>query len=288
MFDTHCHLNFKAFRKTLPEVITRSTAAGVTHIVIPGTDVKTSRRAVEIAQEYENIYAACGIHPHHVMKYLSSHPEVEPKDPAGFFADAQNDINQIEELLSHPKVIAVGEIGMDRHVYEATVYKEYQVDSKFLELQKELLGKQIQLALQYKKSLILHNREAKAELLPIVGKNWDSPLENRSVFHCCEPDEEILKFAKEHNMFIGVDGDVTYSKEKQEFIKNVPLGMLVLETDSPFLLPEPLKSARKYPNEPANISIIAKTISELKSESIEKVILKTTQNARMLFNIAES
>lgn len=275
MFDTHCHLNFKAFKKTLPEVIEDAKNIGISTIVIPGTDVKTSKKGVEIAESNEDIYAAVGIHPHHVMKYL--------------MADNSNqiteDIPAIEELLSHPKVVAVGEIGMDRHEYSETVYQEYQVNGKFLELQKELLEKQIQLALKHKKSLILHNREAKADLIPIVQRNWNTHLEYRSVFHCCEPDEELLQFAKDHKMFIGIDGDVTYSSEKQRFIKEVPLEMLVLETDSPFLLPEPLKTERKFPNRPSNIKLIGEKVADLKNLSFNVVIERTTQNAKQLFGL---
>lgn len=274
MFDTHCHLNFKAFKKTLPKVISVAHEAGISHIVIPGTDVKTSKKAVEIASENANIYAAVGIHPHHVFKLMSNDQLA-----------VETELSEIEKLVTHDTVIAVGEIGMDRHEYAETVYKEYQIDAKFLELQEELLEKQIQLAIKYKKSLILHNREAKAELLPIVERNWDIHFEYRSVFHCCEPDKEILSFAQAHHMFIGVDGDITYSAEKRDFIKTVPLDMLVLETDSPFLLPEPLKSERKFPNEPKNIRIIAETVAEIKNVSVDDVRESTIQNAKKLFNL---
>lgn len=286
MFDTHCHLNFKAFKKILSQVITQAHDRGVTHIIIPGTDVKTSHLGVEIAAQHENIYAAVGIHPHHVMKYLTRHPELGSGSKLEMLKQVQHDVSEIEKLISNQKVVAVGEIGMDRHSYEETVYKEYQVDEKFLELQKELLEKQIQLALKYKKSLILHNREAKKDLLPILERNWDAHLEFRTVFHCCEPDEELLHFAKEHNMCIGIDGDLTYSKEKKDFIKVVPLGMLVLETDSPFLLPEPLKTQRKFPNEPKNIEIVAKTVAEIKAIPVAEIIQATSENAKRLFNVA--
>ena len=189
-------------------------------------------------------------------------------------------------MLSHPKVIAVGEVGLDNHTYDNTVYKDYQVDSRFLELQKELFQKQIELAIRYKKSLILHNREAKDDFLQILWEKWVTRLEDKTVFHCCEPDETLLAFAKENKIFIGVDGDVTYSKEKQEFIKKVPVEMLVLETDSPFLLPEPLRSQKKYPNEPANISIIYKFISQLCAVNIEDLQKTTTDNAHRLFSLS--
>jgi len=300
MFDTHCHLNFKAFnppssrhmsglrrdfasssersrslKKTLPDVIARARKAGVIEIVVPGTDVKTSKRGVEVAEKIDGVYAAVGIHPHHAHKLITN-DELR----------ITNELEEIEQLLSHPKVVAVGEVGLDNHTYDNTVYKDYQVDSRFLELQKELFQKQIELAIRYKKSLILHNREAKDDFLQILWEKWVTRLEDKTVFHCCEPDETLLAFAKENKIFIGVDGDVTYSKEKQEFIKKVPVEMLVLETDSPFLLPEPLRSQKKYPNEPANISIIYKFISQLCAVNIEDLQKTTTDNAHRLFSLS--
>lgn len=275
MFDTHCHLNFKAFKKTLPDVITQAREAGVTHITIPGTDVKTSVRAVEIASENEGIYAAVGIHPHHVYDLLN--PQTTHT--------VDSDLQEIEALLSHPKVVAVGEVGMDRHLYEATKYESYNIDDRFIELQKDLLRKQIQLAIQYDKSLILHNREAKQDLLPIVHELWDTKLEGRAVFHCCEPDAELLQFAKEHKMFVGVDGDITYREDKQSFVKKIPLEMLVLETDAPFLLPEPLRTEKKYPNQAKNLDIISGFIAGILKTSSEDLGTITQENGRRLFNI---
>ncbi len=289
MFDTHCHLNFKAFKKNLDEVVSRAHKSEVKNIVVPGTDVKTSKRGVEIVANLDGVYAAVGIHPHHVYKYLSRHPErsegSHKVDPSVAML-LQDDITTIESLLSHPKVVAVGEIGLDNHTYENTVYQDYQVDLRFLGLQKELFQKQIDLTIKFKKSLILHNREARDDFLQILREKWVEDLEYRTVFHCCEPDEILLEFAKEHHIFIGVDGDITYSKKKQEFIKKVPLGMLVLETDSPFLLPEPLKSEKKYPNEPANIAVIAKFISQLSGIDIDDFKKNTTNNARRLFSLS--
>ncbi len=274
MFDTHCHLNFKAFKKTLPDVIAQAKLKGITNIVIPGTDVKTSKRAVEIAEQYEWMYAAVGIHPHHVYKLMKQNAE-----------NADEEISQIEELISHPKVVAIGEIGMDRHQYTDTVYAEYNVDARFLSMQKELFRKQMQLAIKHSKSLILHNREAIDDILPIIRENWSPVLEGRTVFHCCEPNEDLLTFAKEHNMYLGVDGDITFIEDKQTFISKVPDDMLVLETDSPFLLPEPLRSAKKYPNNPSNIAIVAETVAKLRKVSTEELLKQTSTNAKKLFNL---
>ncbi len=275
MFDTHCHLNFSRFKKNVEEVITSAMENGVSQIVIPGTDIDTSVKAIEIAQAHEGLYAAVGVHPHHVYE-LKTASDLSIK----------NFMSELEKIISNPKVVAVGEVGMDRHVYQSTKYEKYSIDESFINQQKELLGEQIKLAVQYNKSLILHNREAKVDILPIVEENWDKKLDGRVVFHCCEPDEELLNFAKEHKMYIGVDGDITYYPEKQKFIRKVPLEMLVLETDAPFLLPEPLRTQKLFPNKPENIPMIAQYISEIKNVSLEELASKTTLNARNLFQIS--
>lgn len=269
MFDTHCHLNFKRFKDKEKDVIDRARSVGVHTIIIPGTDIESSFKALELTKQYDGVYAAVGIHPHHAV-------EID-----------QNEIEKIEILLQHEKVVAVGEVGLDRYIYQNTKYKNYGITKDFIEAQKELLLLQIKMAVKYKKSLIFHNREAKDDIIPLLQTQWQSVLEYRSVFHCCEPDEELLFFAKTHNIFIGVDGDVTYDIKKREFIKHIPLNLLVLETDSPYLLPEPLRSQKKYPNEPSSIAIIASYIAEIlhmKKEDIGKI---TTQNARRLFNLPE-
>lgn len=278
MFDTHCHLNFKAFNGRVDQVISEAKKVGVTHIVVPGTDVETSKKAVEIAEKFENVYAAVGIHPHHVF-------ELNVKRGT---RNVQDEIKEIEKLLINKKVVAVGEVGLDRHVYQKTVYQEYQVNQEFIELQREFFQKQIDLAIKYKKTLILHNREAKKDFLPILSTNYSLLATIPIVFHCCEPDDELLEFAKKHKIYIGVDGDITYRKDKQEFVKKVPLEMLVLETDSPFLHPEPFRSeprATRGPNEPKNLKIIAEFISKLLGVSMYRFIDKVSENSEKLFQL---
>ncbi|PIP64279.1 hypothetical protein COW96_03425 [Candidatus Roizmanbacteria bacterium CG22_combo_CG10-13_8_21_14_all_33_16] len=207
-------------------------------------------------------------------------------------------LQEIEKLITYPKVVAIGEVGLDKHEYQNTKYEKYVVDNQFINAQKALLTEQIKLAITYKKSLILHNREAKKEILealikPAVAK----ALAGKAVFHCCEPDFELLNFAIKHHIYIGVDGDVTFNQEKQEFIKKVPLDLLVLETDSPYLLPRPprkpacwrcgrselLRSKKAYPNKPENIKIIAKFIAQLCGQPVDLIKEKTTENAKKLF-----
>ncbi|KKP85962.1 MAG: Mg-dependent DNase [Candidatus Roizmanbacteria bacterium GW2011_GWA2_35_8] len=295
MFDTHCHLNFKSFDGQVDEVVRRAYDAGVGRIVVPGTDVETSKKAVEIAEKQDGIYAAVGIHPHHVKQYQRSLPaqagniKYQKHTP-----NIKNDLMEIEKLLSNPEVVAIGEIGLDRHQYQKTKHKDYKVNEEFINLQKELLIEQIKLAYKYKKALVFHNREAKKDILGVLTSHQPLIANYRSVFHCCEPDLKLLEFAKINKMFIGVDGDVTYwdkklygfALSKQEFIKQVPLEMLVLETDSPFLTPKivMMRSHHNY-NEPMNIKIIAEFIAELKNIPVEEVIKITTENAKKLFNI---
>ncbi len=274
MFDTHCHLNFKRYKKNLDEVISRAFEAGVSQIVIPGTDGVSSKKAIEIAENHEGLYVAVGIHPHHAFKLMQS-------DKLSF----ESELQEIEELLKHPKVVAVGEVGMDRHEYEETKYQQYAVDDRFLETQKQLLRKQIALAIKYNKSLVLHNREAIGDILPILEESWTDALSGRTVFHCCEANLQLLTFAQKHKIFIGVDGDVTYDKAKQAFIKEVPLEMLVVETDSPFILPEPLLSQKKYPNEPANVRYVVKMVAQIKNISFDEAIKITTENGKTLFQL---
>ncbi len=293
MFDTHCHLQFSAFEGKINSVVEEAFHAGVTHIVVPGTDVDTSKKAVDIALKYDFIYSAVGIHPHHVyeLKVKSQKSKVNPDQIGVKSHDEQvkttQIIEKIEDLLKNKnnKIVAVGEIGLDRHQYKKTKYDQYQIDEIFITLQKELFIAQLHLAKKYKKSVIIHNRETRDELLIILREQWSSDFEARMVFHCCEPDEMLLDFAKKHHIFIGVDGDITYRKDKQEFVKQIPLDLLVLETDAPFLLPESLRSQKRFPNKPAHLVMIKKYIAHILVVDEKVIEERTTENAKRLFSL---
>ena len=158
MFDTHCHLNFQAFEGRVDRIIDEARKAGVTKIVVPGTDLETSKKAVEIAQKFAGVYAAVGIHPHHVYKLKVKNKKLK----------VEEDLKEIEKLLTNNKAVAVGEVGLDRHYYNKTKYADYQIDESFIELQKEFFLEQIKLANKYKKTLIIHNRKAKKDMLKIL------------------------------------------------------------------------------------------------------------------------
>ncbi len=301
MFDTHCHLNFEAFNDNVGEIIDAAKKVGVTRFVVPGTDLPTSKKAIEIAQQYDGVYAAVGIHPHHAFSM----------NDAQSTKHVAREIRKLETLIiscvsgyilhdSSP-IVAIGEIGLDRYEYKKTKYEDYQIGEEFISLQKELFIAQLKLAVKYNLSVIVHNREAKKDTLQVLEENWDEHFMGRLVIHCCEPDEEILQFVIDHKIFLGVDGDLTYNVDKQHFIKKVPLENLVLETDSPFLSPH-LRPANakamagqqgfggqatplKFPNTPSSIPIIAKKVAELKGVTIEEVGKMTTENAKKLFNL---
>lgn len=262
-------------------MILDSLKQGVEIMLVPGTDISLSQKAVELAGLHASLYAAVGVHPHHIYNYIDQKNNGNKQIDELISCDLQ----ALEDFISRKKVVAVGEIGLDTYQYSETKYAEYTVTADFLTLQKELLTKQIHLALKYNKSIILHNRETKKELITLLDVHWDERMRHRTVFHCCEADDELLAYAKKRNFFIGVDGDVTYGGEKAEFVKKIPLEMLVLETDSPFILPEPLKTQKLYPNTPANIPLIAQCVADLKGISIKEVARVTTENAKRLFLI---
>ncbi|MFH1827394.1 MAG: TatD family hydrolase [bacterium] len=279
MFDTHCHLNFESFEKNLKSVIKRAQQSGISHMVVASTDVKTSEKSISIAKEEKNIYAAIGIHPHHVFKYQT---ETGKQETESFI---NMELNKINELVKNKEVVAIGEVGLDRHYYSKTKYQDYEINEKFMFLQKDFLSRQIKIAIKNKKSLILHNREASREFLQLIDEIWSDSLSERTAFHCCEPKKELLEFAKKHKIFIGVDGDVTYNREKEEFVKEIPIELLVLETDSPFLTPEPERLEKKFPNEPKNLNSIAEFISRRIDVSLLDLKKITFENSKKLFNL---
>lgn len=259
MFDTHCHLNYETFDKTLSSVIKNARESGIKNIVIPGTDLLSSKKALEIAEDYDGFYFAAGVHPTERLDDL----------------DLSNISYKLEEILkSSLKAVAVGEAGLDYYKPESSS-----------RLQKEFLKMHISLARKLGLSLIIHTRHSTSDILSELETNWSHVLSGKTVFHCATPDLDLLNFAITKNIYLGFDGDITYDSNKQEFAKKVSIDQIVIETDSPFLTPEPIKSEVRFPNEPKNLHFIAQKIAELKELSLEEVITKTSQNGKRLFNI---
>jgi len=269
MIDTHCHLNFKAFEGKVEEVIQQAKKAGVEKIIVPGTNLKTSQKAVNLAQKYDGVYAAVGIHPHHSnIKYKKL-----------------NIKNKLRKLVKNNKVVAIGECGLDYYQYKKTKYEDYKINKGFKKTQKEVFEMQIQLAKELNLPLIIHNRLASTNILKII-ENFKLKIENlMGVLHCFQGDNQLLNWALKNDFFIGITGIITYDKKMQQVAKKVPLKNLLIETDAPFLTPEPLKSQKVFPNRPGNVKMVCKRIAKIKGDSFLKVAGITSNNAVRLFKI---
>ncbi|MDF0727845.1 TatD family hydrolase [Cytobacillus sp. S13-E01] len=253
LIDTHTHLNAEQFEEDLEEVIDRAKLAGVSTMVVVGFDRATITKAIELADTYEFIYATIGWHP------------VDAID----MTDA--DLNWIEELAAHPKVVALGEMGLD-----------YYWDKSPKEIQKEVFRKQIALAKKVKLPIVIHNRDATADIVDILMEEKASEV--GGIMHCFTGSKEIAKQCIDMNFYISFGGPVTFKNAKQpkEVAAEIPLERLLIETDCPYLTPHPFRGKR---NEPSYVKLVAEQIAELKGVAFEELAQKTSDNARRLFDI---
>lgn len=267
MIDVHCHLNFDAFKDDFDEAIKKASNEGVEIIINTGTKLDSSEKAVEMAQKHENLYAIVGIHPHHSDKHeLESGWEKE-----------------LELLAKKPKVVAIGEIGMDFYNYKSNGI----VDPK---LQKEMFERQIVLANQIGLPLQIHNRHAGKEIIEILKSHKNLlKRENPGMFHCFAGTLDILKQALDIGFYIGFDGNITYKGFApgetvllSDIAKETPIDRIVTETDSPYLTPMPYRGSR---NEPSRVIIVGEFLAQIKKLSFEEIALQTSKNAKTLFGI---
>lgn len=273
LIDTHCHLNFHAFEKDLDDVVRRAEEAGVEKIIIPGTDPSSSKKAIEIAQTYESCYGAVGIHPHHT------------KDANLVINDDMR--HQLKELLTQPKVLAAGEIGLDYHVYKNSKYESNDITDEYKDKQKQLLTLQLELALELNKPVIFHCRDAHDDMIQTIStfSRKGSPAANsvkpaRGVFHCFGGSTQQLELILTMGYYIGFDGNITYSRNWKKIVAATPLERIVLETDAPFLTPVPHRGTR---NEPSYLPLVAQAVADAHGKSVSEVIHLSTQNAISLF-----
>lgn len=264
MIDVHCHLNFKSFSEDYDAVIKDAYAAGVTEIINVGTTFSSSKWAVELAEKYDNLYAIVGVHPHHADK-------VE-----------DNWLSELKKLTKHLKVVAIGEIGLDYYTYQSNGI----VDS---EIQKEVFIRQIELASHVGLPLQIHNRHAGEDILAILKTNKALLKEKPGMFHCFAGSRDVLKQALDMGFYIGFDGNITYeglapgeNTSLSELALATPLERMVIETDSPYLTPQPHRGSR---NIPAYAILTAQFIAKLKDISLENVLYQTTKNAHTIFAI---
>ena len=255
IIDTHCHLDDTRYDDDLDEVIRRAEENGVEKFIIPGADPESLTRAVMIAEKYDAVYFAVGVHPYDARNY---------------------DRAYLEKFIGHPKCVAIGECGLD---YFRLPEDEEEVTAE-KKLQKEVFIDQIFLAKERKKPLIVHIRDASADSLELLQTYAG---EEGGVLHCYNADESLLKLA-DRNFYYGIGGVLTFKNARKliNVYPKIPEEKLLIETDAPYLTPHPHRGER---NEPAYCTFVAEKMSELSGIPPKEIEVLTTKNAVRLFGI---
>jgi TatD DNase family protein len=255
LVDTHCHLDWETFDPDREEVIDRAAQAGVTRMITVGVDVPSSRRAIEIADRYEAVYAAVGVHPN---------------DCTGFDAVM---LQEIRSLAQHPRVVAIGEIGLDHYWHK--------VDH---DTQVRAFRAQLELAAEINKPVIIHSRDAAPDVVNVLEDFAAHTTRLSGTLHSYFDDLEIARRVFAIGFYIGVTGPITFKKSEREreIVGQVPLNRILIETDAPFLTPVPHRGKR---NEPAYVRHVAETIAKVRSQLVEEIARQSTQNAERLFSL---
>jgi TatD DNase family protein len=260
--DSHAHLYFEDYKEDLEVVLSRARKSGVKWFIVPGTDVKSSQEAIKLAEQHDDIYACVGVHPHESAKATDQ------------------DVVKIEQLSMHQKVVAIGEIGLD-----------YHYDFSPRDRQREVFAKQIEIAVRRNLPVVIHTRKSMEDALDIIKKsihmhpNWKvgNTKPQRGVFHCFPGTVEEATYLHGLGFYVSYPGIVTFKKsESIDVVKQIGVQNLLLETDSPYMTPVPLRGTR---NEPTNILFIGKKIAEVLGISEEEVARVTTENAIRLFGL---
>ena len=253
LIDSHCHLYMGSWSEDLDVVMARAKENGVGKIICPGIDIESSWQCLTIAKNHINVFAAAGIHPH------------DAKEVQADF------INQLRDILVQPKIVAVGEIGLD-----------YYRNISDVDIQRQVFKKQLQLANEMNLPVIIHNRNADADIIHILRQI--SPI--RGVAHCYSSDLITAKILLEMGLYISFAGNLTYKNSNLlEVAKEIPLDRLLIETDAPFLSPVPYRGKE---NEPGHVKYVAEKLAECRGISIEEIKEATQKNTEILFNLPKS
>ena len=246
--DTHCHI-YKEYYENIEEVLKNAKKSNVNRMINNGCDKKSNEEVLELTKNYENIYGAIGIHPENIEEYK------------------EEDLKWIEENLKQPKIIAIGEIGLDYH---------YTKENKTEQI--KLLERQLKIAEQYHLPVIIHSREATEDTINTLKK-----YKVTGVIHSFSGSLETAQIYIKMGYLLGINGVITFKNSKlKDVIKEIPLESIVLETDSPYLTPEPFRGKK---NEPARIKEIAEFICDLKGISLEDLATITNHNIKRIFDI---
>ncbi len=255
LIDSHAHLQFEDFKADLIQTLQRAQQNGVGKIILPGSSFSSSLAGLKLAEGNDNLYAAIGIHPHHLNEF-------------------DNQLKRkLTQLIKQYQPIAIGETGFDF----------YQIDEKDLPLvnkkQQALFKLQIELAINFDLPLIIHSRQAAKETMATLNTY---KKQVRGVFHCYANGKKQINAVCELEFYFGLDGNLTYDEGLQNVAKAIPLERILLETDSPELTPLPFRQLR---NEPKNVKLVAEKLAEIKGLSFEKIAEVTSNNAKKLFNL---
>jgi TatD DNase family protein len=253
LIDTHCHLDFKDFKDDINAVLKRSMDNGIGFIINVGSSMEGTERSIKIAGENDFIYAAIGIHPHEADSVI------------------EDDVKLFAGFVSSPKVVAIGEIGLD-------YYKNISSQKN----QKKLFIRLLEIAKLANLPLIIHNRDAHMDMIDILKNIMGNSV--NGAMHCFSGDEKFLKICLDMGFFISFTCNITYKNAAglREIVKLAPMDRLLLETDAPFLAPQNFRGKR---NEPMNVKYVAEEVARIKGLSFEEVANTTTENAKLLFKL---
>lgn len=261
-FDSHSHYNDEKFDIDRETMIKETLNSGVSNFIVAGYNIESSKKAVEIANKHDGLYSIVGISPNDIEKIKSED-------------DIKNAINEIEEIYikdkkEKNKIVAIGEIGLD-----------YYWNKENKELQKDIFIKQIELANKLKLPIVIHTREAVIDTIEILKQN---EVIKRGIFHCCPLNRELIKEGLKLDFYISLSGVITFknSKNAEEIINIIPENKILIETDSPYLAPEPVRGTR---NSSINVKYVAEKIANVKGKSIEEIAKITMENTKKIFNI---
>lgn len=255
LFDSHCHLDDEKFNEDREDVIYNIFSSNVTKLISAGYDLESSKKALELTRRYPQIYTVSGISPNDIGEKVENIKE---------------EIDEIEDLAKNEKVVGIGEIGLD-----------YYWNKENKELQKFAFIKQIELANKLNLPIVIHTREAVMDTIEILKNH---PVNKRGVFHCCPLNVELVKEALKLGFYISFAGPVTFknSKNADEVISIVTDDRMLIETDSPYLSPEPNRGKR---NDSTNVKYIAEKIANVKGYTLKEVAKITYDNACRIFEI---
>lgn len=255
-FDSHSHLNDEKFDEDRYEIIKEIYESGTTNFVTAGYSVESSKRAVDIANRYDFIYATAGVSPNDI-------PQKEE--------ELWKQLSDIKDLVkSNKKILAIGEIGLD-----------YYWNTENKEIQKKAFIEQIKLANEMDLPIVIHTRDAIMDTIQILKED---KVKNKGVFHCCPQNRELIKEGLKLGFYISFAGPITFknSKNADEMINLVPNDRILIETDSPYLAPEPVRGTR---NTPANVKYIAEKIANVKGLSLQDIEKYTEENTKRILKI---